>query len=406
MPVFAVPGVPLSPADSARAVAQVYTISLAATAPLVAAAAAALALRHRPAGSRALVWRCAVVGLLVVYLARLLPARSVAWILPGALASPVVALGRAQLEMGTAAHSLDGIAVEALLVAYVLGVLLVALPAVRRWMLVRALVAGGRVAGAEQRAILDEVRAALGVRRRVRLLVHDEVGMPAACGIVRPAVLLPRDAERWDAARLRAVLLHEVAHVAAHDVAFGLAARLAAALYWFHPASWLVARGLRGECELACDDRVLAAGVRASDYAELLASVAEERWGRIVAAPALAARPGLRTRLAAIVDTRRDLRAPRRPLVMAALGLTLAVSAPAGVVQLAPTRGVLTALMEDARWDSRAYAVVHLAERPDSIAVARAAAADDPSARVRAWARFALDGVHIAAPRDSHPLIR
>ncbi len=59
-------------------------------------------------------------------------------------------------------------------------------------------------------------------------------------------------------------------------------------------------------------------------------------------------------------------------------------------VQLAPTRSVLTTLMNDARWESRAYAVIGLASRPDSVAVARTAAELDPSPRVRAWARLAL----------------
>ena len=55
-------------------------------------------------------------------------------------------------------------------------------------------------------------------------------------------------------------------------------------------------------------------------------------------------------------------------------------------------RDVLTTLMQDGRWESRAYAGVGLARRADSVAVARAAAERDPSPRVRAWARYALSG--------------
>jgi hypothetical protein len=60
------------------------------------------------------------------------------------------------------------------------------------------------------------------------------------------------------------------------------------------------------------------------------------------------------------------------------------------MVRLAPTRGVLDSLMHDARWQTRAYAVVGLAQRSDSLAVARSAAEGDPNPRVRAWARYAL----------------
>ena len=69
---------------------------------------------------------------------------------------------------------------------------------------------------------------------------------------------------------------------------------------------------------------------------------------------------------------------------------TFAVAGPVSAVQLAPSREVLTTLMLDARWESRAYAVVGLAQRRDTIAVARSAAELDPNPRVRAWARYAL----------------
>jgi hypothetical protein len=52
---------------------------------------------------------------------------------------------------------------------------------------------------------------------------------------------------------------------------------------------------------------------------------------------------------------------------------------------------VLTTLIGDTRWESRAYAVIGLARRADSVAVARSIAERDPNPRVRAWARYALD---------------
>ena len=46
--------------------------------------------------------------------------------------------------------------------------------------------------------------------------------------------------------------------------------------------------------------------------------------------------------------------------------------------------------MRESAWQSRAYAVLGLAQRADSVAVARSAAELDPSPRVREWARYAL----------------
>jgi hypothetical protein len=54
-------------------------------------------------------------------------------------------------------------------------------------------------------------------------------------------------------------------------------------------------------------------------------------------------------------------------------------------------------LMRDARWESRAYAVIGLAQRQDSVAVARSVAERDPNPRVRAWARYALRGSSVVS---------
>jgi hypothetical protein len=192
-----------------------------------------------------------------------------------------------------------------------------------------------------------------------------------------------------------------VAHVASGDVAFSLAGRVVCALLWFHPGAWWAAARLRGECEMACDDRVLHEGVRPSDYARLLVQTAAEcgmpRWAA-PAARALVWHVGLRARLAAIVVPH-DTRGPARAVLVLTACLTLTLATPLAAVRLAPTRQVLTALMHDARWESRAYAVTGLAQRSDTVAVARAAATSDPSPRVRAWAALAL-GTRRATP---HP---
>jgi hypothetical protein len=72
--------------------------------------------------------------------------------------------------------------------------------------------------------------------------------------------------------------------------------------------------------------------------------------------------------------------------------VTAVVVAPVSTARLGPTRSALTSLMRDARWESRAWAVVRLAQRPDSVEVARAAARLDPDPAVLAWARYALAG--------------
>ena len=84
--------------------------------------------------------------------------------------------------------------------------------------------------------------------------------MPLTIGWRRPTILLPVDCGSWTADKRRVVLAHELSHVARHDVFWQVAARLACAVYWFHPLAWLAERRLRVERELACDDAVLRFG--------------------------------------------------------------------------------------------------------------------------------------------------
>jgi beta-lactamase regulating signal transducer with metallopeptidase domain len=123
------------------------------------------------------------------------------------------------------------------------------------------------------RATADSLGARLGLSRPARLLMSPAVGTPMAGGVWRPAIFLPESARTWNVERRTVVLAHEIAHLAAHDPLRHVAARLAVALYWFHPLVWIALRRLRIEAERACDDAVLreAEGV---DYAEQLVQLA------------------------------------------------------------------------------------------------------------------------------------
>jgi multidrug resistance efflux pump len=94
--------------------------------------------------------------------------------------------------------------------------------------------------------------------------------IPVVFGVLRPCLLLPAEAVEWDDARLRCVLLHEIAHIKRADTTAQLLTQIACAAYWFNPLVWLAARRLHAEAEFACDDLVLADGIRGSDYAEQL----------------------------------------------------------------------------------------------------------------------------------------
>lgn len=386
----------------ARAIAGIYSVALLATLVVAVIAVLAFASRRASGAVRTLVWRSAVVALLVVFAGRQLPTQWIAWVVPSMLAGPLVALGRVQVTATSDSSHLAGVdgppastnasvALVLLLLVYAIGVAVVMGPTLHASIVARRRFRTARNVSADWSAIVDDVARTLGLRRAVRVVVADDAVVAMTWGFVRPVVVLPSAVESWSVEERRMVLLHELAHVRAGDWLFGMASRLAAALLWFHPGAWWIARELRESCELACDERVIAAGARRSDYAELLVRAADLLPGaQRGVALALARKRGLRARLFAVLDRDRAFRPMARGSATAALALTVALAGPMSVAHLAPTRGVLTTLMLDTQWESRAYAVLGLAQRADSVAVARSAAELDPSPRVRAWAKYAL----------------
>ncbi len=160
----------------------------------------------------------------------------------------------------------------------------------------------------------------LGIDRHVTFLSGDEDAMPMAWGLMRAHVLLPAEADDWPLERQRVVLLHELAHVKRRDSMTQMLAHLACAAYWFNPLVWLAAQRLRAERERACDDLVLAAGTRGSDYADHLLDIARSlrsgawpTWSAVT----MAHRSQLEGRLMAILDPALPRRSPTRRAVAA-----------------------------------------------------------------------------------------
>jgi beta-lactamase regulating signal transducer with metallopeptidase domain len=178
---------------------------------------------------------------------------------------------------------------------------------------------------------LERARNRGKISRRVTLLESGDAAMPMTWGVFSPVLLLPAGADAWPEWKRRNILLHELAHVERFDCLSQMIAQIACALYWFNPLVWVVARRMRVERELACDDRVIGAGSRASDYAAHLLDVARSlRPERATAHAAIAmARPShLAGRLVAVLDRDRNRENASGRFRIAVAAATLGVLVP------------------------------------------------------------------------------
>lgn len=113
--------------------------------------------------------------------------------------------------------------------------------------------------------------------RAVALCTSDQVQVPTAIGVLKPAVVLPRWVmQELSADELNQILLHELAHLRRWDDWTNLAQKVIKALFFFHPAVWWIEKRVSLEREMACDDAVLAETASPRAYAECLAHLAEK----------------------------------------------------------------------------------------------------------------------------------
>lgn len=296
----------------------------------IAAIAQSLLRRRASAEIRHLTWTLAVISLLLlpfvsfalpdwpVVIRRAAPAAADGAVSNHGVPAPADSVRPAPFH-GPDTGATPGIAAETMswsrviATLYAAAVLVVSMPLVIQWRSVRRLAReASDVRDPDWTRLLNECARRMSVHRRVRLLRTRERSMPMAWGTCRPVILIPSVADTWAEDRRRAVILHELAHVSRYDCLTQTLAFLTCALYWFHPATWWVARRLRMERELACDDRVIAAGTQAREYASHLLEIAYAFGNQRASALAVSmARPHqLERRMLAALDAARNRSTP------------------------------------------------------------------------------------------------
>ncbi len=421
---------------------------LKSTVLLAAAWLVTRALASRSAAARAAVWSAALAVLLALPLLELgLPAwrplsepvpPTVA-VAPATAASPALPNAPSSIQNLGVAHDHNrgasalrgpgrGARVARVLAPITAGLWLAGLAL----LLARLIVAHVRARAAVRRAVPAGPRierlaahvAGLVVPGRiVRVAIADPLDVPVQTGVLRPVVLLPRGASDWPMDRLRAVLLHELAHVRRRDCLAQLLGELARAAYWPNPLVHLAVRRAALEQERACDDTVLRVGAPATRYAEHLAAVAALVTRTPAPAAALAmARPStLRARVRAILDPAADHRALGRRALLGTAVVAAALALPLGAMRLlgegAEARLARTARLALAAADAAgrrdaAFTLGRLRDSESRAALTARLGDADPQVRgVAAWAlgRLGERGAApdlIAALRDADPYVR
>jgi beta-lactamase regulating signal transducer with metallopeptidase domain len=333
------------------AIREALWIAVKASMLLGAAAAVQAALRQASAATRHLLWTLAILAVLLLpVLALVLPAWGLPIVMspapvaevarppdsvdgrpdaPGAIAAPAT-----NAEPAAPAPRQSGVSWPALIAGvYLAGVIVMLLRLATERRNVRRLAgAAADVNDLEWTRLAADCAGRMGVRQPVRLLRSREATVPMTFGTADPFILIPAVADAWAEDRRRAVILHEMAHIARRDCLTQTMAFAACTMYWFHPAVWWAARRLRVERELACDDRVIAAGAPPREYAGHLLEIAYSFAGH--RAPALVvsmARQGhLEGRMIAALDSRRNRSVPahraRLAVSVAAIVLVIALA--------------------------------------------------------------------------------
>jgi beta-lactamase regulating signal transducer with metallopeptidase domain len=154
---------------------------------------------------------------------------------------------------------------------------------------------------------------------------------PVSSGLFRGYVLLPASWHSWSEDKLRAVLIHELTHVARRDSAVAFFIELTKCFLWFQPLVFVAARRRNDAVEEVCDDAVLEQDVDAEQYSQWVLEIAAATQGRqpgwLKSLPSMARSSRLGGRISRLLDRGRKFRAlgQRSKLLLAAGGLAAIV---------------------------------------------------------------------------------
>ncbi len=160
---------------------------------------------------------------------------------------------------------------------WLVGMLVLLALLVRRICFVRGLIAQSRPANGRLLEMLDECRCQIGIRRNIELRLSGNKLSPAVCGLFKPIILMPATlSEKLSREKLKAVLIHELAHIKRGDGWVNLLQTMLQIVYFYNPLVWIANAMIRRVREQAVDEMVLVTlRPETKNYSNMLIDIAE-----------------------------------------------------------------------------------------------------------------------------------
>jgi TonB family protein len=160
--------------------------------------------------------------------------------------------------------------------------------------------------------VLQDINRTFGFRKKPRFFISPILTSPVSMGIRTPLVVLPASLyQSISDDELRAILLHELAHIYNYDHVLGLLQRLVKALYWWNPLVHRLSNTMSVAREEVSDNYAISGMESAANYATLLVGLIEKT-SLINSMPCTAGMEtpfeSLKTRIRNIVSKERDMR--------------------------------------------------------------------------------------------------
>ena len=203
-------------------------------------------------------------------------------------------------EMVPAGIKLEPICWQGLVfLGWLAGMFLLLALLIQRIYFVRGLIAQSKPANGRLVDILEQCRKQIGIRQNIELRLTGTTLSPAVCGLFKPVILMPAALlEKLSREKVKAVLIHELAHIKRADIWVNLLQTMLQIVYFYNPLVWVANSVVRRVREQAVDEMVLVTlGSETKSYSNLLIDIAEMVF----------CRPSFGLRLVGVVESKKAL---------------------------------------------------------------------------------------------------